>query len=164
MANTSTEIANVKFSDIDLAAIKTMADAQKFLESQGVEFAAASEYGSGFAMLENKDMLIGRDFLILDMNFYPGDFEKDFAALQIITTNNEKFILVDGSTGICEQARLIRAQRAEAGVKRPGSGIIVKGGLTRSDFFFNAKTGMSSTKKPEDEGWAPATTYYFAEG
>lgn len=124
----------------------TFSDISKALYEAG-DVVPMSEFGDGFALLDKneKGRLVGVPFIILDWNFWEGDFG-EAVTLKVITNANEKFRVNDGSTGIRDQMKAI----AEKGEQRA---IYVKKGLRRSDYEYQDKDG---SKKP-------ATTFYLDE-
>jgi hypothetical protein len=110
------------------------------------DIVSASEYGTGFEVLDKdaKGQLVGVPFIILDWVINnEGDFG-EFVSLRIVTQDNRKLIVNDGSTGIAKQIREI----AEAGELRA---LYVKKGLRRSDYEYTEKNGAKK----------PATTFYL---
>lgn len=122
--------------------------AQSYLP-KGVETPIASEeLGDGFSLLESseKDILIGRDMILLDWIFSPGDFDEEFVSIRLVTKQGGKFIVNDGGTGIRQQLREYTDRTGRMAVLR------VEKGLRRSDYTFNDPT----TGKP-----SAASTYYL---
>lgn len=61
-----------------------------------------------FGMLldkDNKALLVKQPMIIVKWDFYPGDFGKEFVSAWVITQDDKRYILNDGSTGICDQLR-----------------------------------------------------------
>jgi len=141
-------------SDESLAEVQSFADAFTVLERAGVVPENFSDYGTGFAVLDSKDKarLIGVPFAILEWRFNRGDMGW-FVSAAIVTKNDEKLILNDGSTGICQQLMTVTKQRHERGSKEPQKGLLVENGLTESRYEYpDEKTGEMR----------PAVTYYLA--
>ena len=158
--------ANATFDDEGLGAIKSFEDAAQALAGAGIAVERSSDYGNGFSVLTDKNLLVGQDFLILDWRWNTGSFgdgesEGAFVSAQIITKANEKWILNDGSTGICQQLIRVTETRIKNAYSRPQTGLIVEGGLTASTYFVSPKDG--SISKSPVKGWTPATTFYLAE-
>lgn len=128
-----------------LASLKSIADVRSMFESAGMPIRVVSDYGTGFTILEDKDKLCGVPFLIVDARFSLGDFGQ-FVSLTVMTNQEEKWIVNDGSTGICDQV--------EALVKQVGTvqGMLVTHGLRRSDYDYT---------EPKTGNKVPATTYYL---
>jgi hypothetical protein len=153
------------FSDDELGAISTFEDAARLLVEHGVSVESYSDYGTGFALVPDKDKgtLVGVGFIVLRWRFNDeGDFGT-FVSAEIVTAHNEKYVLNDGSTGICAQLQAVTDKRIADGHPQPWAGLVVKDGLRRSDYFFNSKTGDKANKPGEHpKDWAPASTYYLA--
>jgi hypothetical protein len=109
------------------------------------DIVSAAEYGTGFEVLDKdaKGQLVGVPFIILDWVINEGDFG-EFVSLRLVTQDNRKLIVNDGSTGIAKQVR----EMAEAGEQRA---VYVKKGLRRSDYEYTDKNGAKK----------PATTFYL---
>lgn len=111
---------------------------------------ASEAIGDGFALTDNKDQFIGVPCIFLKWTFSPGDFvdtktgeKKDFATVRIVTKDGGKFVINDGSTGICDQLR----QYTNDNFGRQG-GLVALHGLRRSDYeneFGNATTHYIDT-------------------
>jgi len=109
---------------------------------------ASKEIGDGFLMLENKDLLIDKQFIALGWLFTPGDYGTDFLIMRVvtrdpITVNGEsvnKFIVTDGGTGLCQQVKEYQTRTERNG------GLLVARGLRKSDY--------------ENE-FGPGTTHYL---
>lgn len=144
-ANKSTEVAvKTLTSDRDaLAAIDTFADAIRTVESAGIAIHSSEEFGDGFSVVGSKDQLVGVPFLILGMRQSTGD-HGEFSILHVVTEPGDKFIVVDGSTGIHAQV----SEYLEKGVQS----VLHKRGLSRSDYTYVDDKGKESA----------ASTYYLA--
>jgi hypothetical protein len=64
----------------------------------------AEEFGSGFQLLADKTTLVGKKFLLLKWTFTNGDHGV-FCSAAVVTVDGGKYIVNDGSTGICTQLR-----------------------------------------------------------
>lgn len=157
----SNDIATRDFTEAELSEIKSFEDALNALTAIGATRVDSTEFGSGFVICEDKNVLVGVPFIILSAMTHEGDFG-DFVSLEVVTKNNDKFIVNDGSTGIFDQIRTIVSSRVTAGVALPDKGIYVPNGLTKSDYWRNEDTGETSTRKPEGKGWVPARTFYLS--
>lgn len=155
----TTQVAqkDVRFSDDVLAGIDSFDAALAALASEGVQPETMDDYGTGFKVCNDKDRLIKVPFVILSWKFNQGDFGL-FVSAEIVTKHGEKFILNDGSTGIKDQLVMVEEQRRKRGHPTPNAGLLVEGGLTRSDY----KTMIPDGKTGELVESA-ATTYYLAE-
>lgn len=82
---------------------------QDILESFGGSAAQASaviesdQFGAVMTK-EQKASLVGQPLMIVKWSFHPGDFG-EFVSCWIVTRNDQKFILNDGSTGIYAQLK-----------------------------------------------------------
>lgn len=95
-------------------------------------------------ILEDKSRLVGVPFILVYWKFYQGDMG-EFASMGILTQSGDRYIVNDGSTGICAQLReLTDKQNIDAMVA-------CKHGFRFSDYTFTAADG---TEKP-------ARTYYI---
>ncbi|MCA9340351.1 MAG: hypothetical protein KDA17_05545 [Candidatus Saccharibacteria bacterium] len=150
--------ADSYFTESDLTAIKSFNDVGAFLKQEGILTDSLKDYGNGFEVLDNKASLIDVTFVILDYRFSKGD-NGEFVSLTVVTKDNRKLIVNDGSTGVRDQIKAIAQQRLERGIpdKRP---IMVEHGLKGSTYQRNDADG---NKMFNDDG-SPmmATTYYLA--
>jgi hypothetical protein len=95
---------------------------------------ASTELGTGFALVTNKDQLIGRAMLLVSWSFNVGDFgnaagEKgQFVSITIVTQDGGKYIVNDGGSGIYAQL--------EAYTERTGltGGMLVRKGFRKSEY------------------------------
>lgn len=98
----------------------------------GPEATDASDLGSGFAILEDHDTLIGRPCMFLFWSFRPGDFGDDYVSAHVVTFDmadgkiTGKYIVNDGSTGIREQLRGLNTQK----------NLLAKRGLRKSSYTY----------------------------
>lgn len=149
------EEANKRVLDDDsLRNIRTLDDAFAALQENNVAAESFSEYGTGFDVLDNDDKgrLVKQPFVILEWKFNKGDFGEYVAAL-IVTKSNERFVLIDGSTGINKQLADVTMQRLRRGDAKPQQGLLCEKGLRVSEYeYVDSKTGESR----------PAKTYYLA--
>lgn len=164
---TSTEVfKSVSITDDALASIKSFDDAVALLNAQfGTESAESiSDYGTGFTLITDKNVLIGIPFLIVQWRFNEGDYSSEFVSAELVTQAGDKIILNDGSTGIYRQLRGVTDQRIKAGkTANAYAGLAVPKGLTRTDYWFNEDTKETSSKPQTGKGWGPAKTYYLAQ-
>ncbi len=145
--DTSTEVtvAAGKMRQDTLEEVQSFNDALLAVESVFGALIDATELGDGFQLVKNKDTLIGIPFIILDFKFADGDYS-EFTAVKLVTADNKKVVIIDGSTGIYAQLKSLATRYNRFG------GIAVKGGLTRSDYPYTDEKGKE----------VPATTYYLA--
>lgn len=90
------ESGNVGFEDLLL----------KLRATQQVVAAAEvrEELGELWTVCEDKQLLVGQPFVIVDYVFREGDYG-DYCSLRVFTPTGQRLIVNDGSTGICEQMR-----------------------------------------------------------
>jgi hypothetical protein len=151
------------FSDAELSGITTFEDAAQLLASKNVPVESSEDYGTGFHVLPDKAALISKPFLILSWRFNEGDFgDRGFVSAELITEDNKKYVLNDGSTGVLTQLQEVTRARVERGVENPNAGLIVRQGLTRTQYWYNEVSGETSGKAREGKGWVPASTYYLS--
>lgn len=145
------------FQDADLMGIGDFDSAVAALVAAGVEIDKSTDYGTGFSILPTKDKisLVGVDFLIVEWRFNDSDkFEgAAFVSALVVTKDGRKLILNDGSTGIYQQLRLITAARIKREHNQPQAGVLVRGGLSRSEYDYVDEKGKKSA----------ASTYYLSE-
>lgn len=116
----------------------------------GAEVVSAEILGDGFSLLEDKDRLIGVPLMVVSWNFADGDFGEFVAARVVAQMPNktyDKFVIIDGGTGIYAQLKDLTA-RANG---KPQV-LTAPRGLRKSDYKFpDPKTGELK----------PATTHYI---
>lgn len=117
---------------------------------------ADKELGDGFALLANKDTLIGVPCLFMEWHFYPGDFG-EFVSARIATKQGEngvgRYIVNDGSTGIYQQLRDYTDRYSKHG------GLVSRHGLRKSEYDTN-KEGVPVAKGAPD-AVSKGVTYYI---
>jgi len=111
-----------------------------------------SDYGSGFTVCEDKRQLIGVPLVIIQWRFSAGDYGTMVNAA-VMTQDGRKLIVNDGSTGIMQQLLDVTDKRAEKNHPTPQAGLLVKEGLTVSDYTFTDAKGET----------APASTFYLSQ-
>jgi hypothetical protein len=130
---------------------------------------ADQELGDGFALLDkdSKGRLEGVPLLLMEWSFYPGDYGDEFAAIRVISRNQDgsvgKFILNDGSKGIRDSLRRYTERTGRVG------GLLVKNGLRKSDYLYCDMCRMAADncqapdvhKDSKEKLWRPATTFYL---
>ena len=99
------------FSTEELRSISSFDDALNLAQAKlgkgNVIPQASEELGDGFTLLESeeKNLLIKRDMIILDWVFADGDYGDEFVTMRLVTRDGGRYIVNDGSTGICAQLR-----------------------------------------------------------
>lgn len=151
------DAANEKrFDDSLLRSLDTVEQVEAFLAANDIEVESLDDYGSGFAVLDNKDSLIGKKFVCIGWQFRMSkQFGNAFVVAFIMTEDGDRHILVDGSTGINKQLREITDDRISRGRPNAQQGLAVPRGLKRSDYTTEI-TVNGKTSEIE------ATTYYLA--
>ena len=138
---------------------KQFESAEQYLEFIGATGVAtldgSDEFGDGFTLVKDKDSLVGIPLLIVEFQFNVGDYG-DFVAVRAFRMdNNEKIVLIDGSTGIRDQvARWVEhvtGAKYETG-RTYIQPIRLKRGLVRSEYDYTDGKGKTSK----------AVTHYFA--
>ncbi len=118
-------------------------------EKFGPVVSAADVLGDGFRRIDNKAALVGVPLVLMEWNFYEGDFGK-FVAVRALGKADDgslmKVIFVDGSSGICEDLA-----RYTMKTQRNG-GLVVRGGLRVSEYtYYDEKLDRN----------IPAQTFYL---
>lgn len=153
-----TEVATIvtRLTNEELRAIESTADVLQLFQDKGAVVTDLSEVlGSGFEVVptKHKGKLVDVGFLILEWNFTQGD-KGEFVSLTVVTEDNRKLILNDGSTGIRDQIKELE----QNGVFAP---VLVRKGLRESVYYYDS--AEPGTKYKDDaEGREKATTYYLA--
>ena len=126
-------------ANVDVSKIASWTDAVQALDSTAgiASISGLEEWGP---VVKDKDSLIDVEFLIVEWKFHQGNFG-EYAAALILTPDNEKHVLTDGSSGIYAQLKQLTAETGRT------QGLHAKKGLRRSDYEINGK---------------PASTYYLA--
>lgn len=143
-AATGKKVRNSDVYDVtELRGISSFDDAKRLASSRFEDLDNASDVmGSGFAVLNGADKtrLIGVPFIILSMDFNEGD-QGPFVSFLVVTKDNAKYVVNDGSSGIYAQLDEWYLRTSKAG------GIVVEGGLRKSDYVH--------------EVYGPSTTFYL---
>lgn len=150
---TSTEVVQ-RFDPADLRAIANYDDAIRLLTESGVTLRdATTEIGDGFILLENKDELLGRQFVVLHAAFAKGDYGDDteYCILRVVSAAG-KFVVTDGGTGIVPQMRDYISRNGNA------AGLVCPRGLRKSEYDTDIN-GKPTTDKSLAVG--KGTTYYL---
>lgn len=157
MTENSTVATRIMSAD-DLRKIKSFADFGSYVQDHSIPVIDASDVlGDGFELTKDKDSLVGKRFVIVDYRFTESDTQVDpntgdpsvFATVRLITEDDRKLIINDGSTGIRDQLRVLPPEAA-------GSVIMVRGGLRVSEYEVEVPTKSGGTIKQ------PAKTYYLS--
>lgn len=164
------EVARLRtFSDTDLGAIDSWDAAMAMAKAAyGDVVNGADALGNGFKLASDDDMerLCGVPLLLLEWDFYPGDFGKDFVSIRAVQKLDDggvaKWIINDGGTGICDQ---LQAHQTETGAT---GGLGLPKGLRVSKFYFDTETQAALTRQEVRQrlatggrNMAPARTFYL---
>lgn len=144
--NTMTNaVAKIDVNDDDfMRGLVSFEDISKAFGGEIVD--AASMLGDGFELLKDKNLLVGVPLIVVKHKQASGDHGQ-FSAAHIVTEKGDRYVIVDGSTGI--HAQLVKY----AASPHAGKPILLKNGLTRSDYeYTDEKTGELK----------PATTFYLS--
>lgn len=151
------------YSDEQLTNIKTFEDAIALLAEQGVDVTDISDYGDGFSVMDKRAFL-GVPFVIMDYKFADGRYDSGFTVVRAVAKTDDgetiKGLFTDGSTGIRKQLQDIRRKQELAG--KPAAGIMVKNGLTISEYEW---VGIETDKDSDDYGKEvrkPSETFYLS--
>jgi len=157
--------------DEDMRGIQTAADARADLFARFGESGlvwADEVLGTGWERVKDdktaKAQLVEKPFIIYYWAFSPGDFRdpltgklRDFVTMWIVTEDDRRYIITDGSTGVCEDL--------DKYTKRTGRqhGLGVRRGFRRSDYKLGVMDDVKGKVVPRDyEGpTEPATTFYI---
>lgn len=86
--------------DADLRGIGSYEDALALAEQiNGNVIDIAEELGSGFALLDDKNKLVGQEMVLIQWRFSSGDYGM-FVSVGLVTKAGGKYIINDGSAGI----------------------------------------------------------------
>jgi len=132
------------------AAIQTLADA-------GVALVKSSDYGDGFVLLKDKTRLVGVTFVIMGCRYAEGDYGKSFVILHVVTKPGEKYIVMDGSTGVRDQTEEWAASNGRGTIV----GTVVEEGLQKSSYDYCDLHGKAANVCKCGGPVTPATTFYL---
>ena len=145
------------FTREELKDITSFEDIEKLFAQRNVEIESASEeLGDGFVVLERegKDQLLGRTVMILSWAFSEGDFGEFVTARMVTRLDNGtvgKFIVNDGSTGLCRDLKTYTE-----GHKGRRVGLFAQHGLRKSEYMKSLPDPKTGEMKD-----SPAVTYYL---
>lgn len=152
-SNDGASVANItpQVSDDLLANITSFDDALAVVNDVfgGHVVEADKELGTGFAVLDDKNRLLGVPFVAVKIDQHASELNGGgvFVSLHVVTQDGRKYILNDGSTGICAQIEELWKRKPEL----QGLPLMVRRGLRRSDYTYMDESGKAK----------PATTYYL---
>lgn len=160
MATKNAVVKSAKFSDEELSSVKSFEDALATVASvsEGV-LEQIGDYGNGFIVLKDKDALVGVPFIVMAWTFHPSEFKDEnnlpteFVSAYVVTKNDEKWVLNDGSTGIRDQLAKVTSKRIESGDEvNAFRGLACPQGLSKSEYTYVDDKGRE----------IPAKTYYLS--
>jgi hypothetical protein len=168
-AETKENATVATLDQIPLEVVKSfenIADVQEYFASLGVEISSGEEITDGYEKLENKDRLLDTPIVLIDWSeFQSKEYGATATSVRIMTFAGEKFRIADGSTGIFRQLEEISNVRVKAGHKTPTQGLIVRGGLRKSEYWVSTVDGRALTEEEAEqtpkELKKKATTYYL---
>lgn len=146
---TAVALRGPQYDSAALRAIESFDDAVALTQVEMGEIVAADQViGDGFAIVQDKDTLIGRPLLFMSWTFHSGDYGT-FVSAQCAARGESggvtKCIVNDGSTGIYQQLADYTNQTGKMG------GLLARHGLRRSDYTY---TDIDGKEKP-------ASTFYI---
>lgn len=151
--NDGASVANIAphVSDDALANITSFDDALAVVNDVfgGSIVEADKALGTGFAVLDDKNRLIGVPFVAVKIDQHTSEIsaEGKFVSLHVVTQDGRKYIVNDGSTGIYAQIQELWTRKPEL----QGLPLMVRRGLRRSDYTYMDDKGAAK----------PATTFYL---
>lgn len=121
-----------RVSEGQLADITSFDDALALVQDVfGGEIVEADKtLGTGFAVLEDKNRLLGVAFIAVRIDRHPNGDHGPFTSLHVVTQDGRKYIINDGGTGIHEQVTELYSRKPEL----VGLPLLVRQGLRRSDY------------------------------
>lgn len=134
----ASEVMRVELFDEEaLRSIVSFDDAAALTaEVHGNIVAAAEELGDGFTLIKDEDKarLVGLPLIFMQWSFHDGDFGSQFVAARVVARNHDgsasKYILNDGSTGICETLKKYTDNTGRTG------GLYARHGLRASEYMY----------------------------
>ena len=133
--------------------VSSFEDALAILNASGVVAESISDFGAGFTVVD-KARLLNVPFVILEWRFNASELnDAGFVSLSVVTKNNDKWVINDGSTGILQQLIRITRVRRQRKHATPQNGLAVPAGLSVSNYKFTDAEGKER----------PASTYYLNE-
>lgn len=156
-----------RLNDSDLRSVETFEDAVASIEAEYGGVADIADFlGNGFSVLATADKykLVGTPLIILEWRFNSGD-QGLFVSATVVTQDNARLIINDGSTGIYAQLRDLSDEQGRFG------GLRVPKGLRASEYDTCAECGRPRRKDDavcanercgdESDRRARGTTYYL---
>lgn len=126
--------------DTEMRDITSYEDALALAEAvHGQVLDIAEELGTGFVLLTDKGKLDGQEFVIIQWRFSAGDFG-GFVSAALVTKTGDKYIINDGSAGICAQLMQFSQEHQRFG------GVKVPNGIRSSEYDTCAECGRPRSK------------------
>lgn len=157
----------VRFDEETLRNLTNFEDALRLAQEEfGNVDEAGKVLGDGFALLKDdgKARLVGVPVLLLNWDFYDGDFGSRFVAVRLVTHNPDgsinKYIVNDGSTGIADTLARYTERTGRNG------GLFVRNGFRPSEYQYCEICGTAVDAGADDDHKRAgkhrrATTYYL---
>lgn len=139
-----------------LASVTSFDDALALMQEAYGVVTRSDEFGDGFNVLEDKMKLVGVPFAIIDSSLHESkEIMRDgkpaiFSVLRVMDKDSRKWVITDGSTGICEQIKEWRAKTGRRGGFVAMKGLRVsqydyqdeKGNVTKASTFYLDESGV----------------------
>lgn len=139
---------DVAINRADLSAVKSFSDAVELATQAYGDLLSTEELGDGFTLVKDKDKLVGLEFLVLQWQWVLNGEHGEYVILRCIDRSNNKFVFVDGGSGIKTQLLQFEQEHDDQ-----AGGLMAPWGLRRSDYDYTDDKGVER----------PATTFYLAE-
>lgn len=142
-ADTAKEMRRRLFEDETLQELNTYESVVDLFDSSEVTLDEIDAYGSGFEILQDKDLLVGKAFVIVEWIFNTSQqFGSEFVSAFIMTKEKDeetglphKYIINDGSAfGIYRQLLNVTGSRMRKGRGMVRAGLLCPRGLRRRTF------------------------------
>jgi hypothetical protein len=155
-------VQTTRLDDDTLRGITSFDDALAVMQEQGAVEVADAVLGNGFSIADDKvkDRLIGIPLAFLSWSFNQGDYgsaddgSNVFVSAMVVTQANEKYIINDGSTGVCKQLQEYTKRTGET------KNLVVRHGLRKSEYRIHRETKIP-VARGYDGPTEPASTYYI---
>lgn len=138
-ASTSTTVEPIDgFDESTLRDLTSMSDVLALTKDRIPNIAEV--LGNGFEILDNKMRLVDVEFVIVRYGEHKSDkgSKGTFATIHVITSNGNKYVVNDGSTGIQEQLKEIKEEHGRV------APLYVPRGLRVSEYDYTDEKGNTS--------------------
>jgi hypothetical protein len=131
-----------------LRGLKTLDEVLAFLDAEyGGVVDVADQIGDGFAMIDDKGQLVGREMVLINWKFNESSYgDEPFVFVRAMTRDGQRIMFVDGSTGIRDDLLEFSSRTGQFGSMH------LHRGLRRSDYDYTDAESGKTTK---------ATTFYL---